>query len=208
LGRAGGEEGPPTRPDNTDLVRATEAYARAYRDAARMRDMGLPVVEHQKVALHKASAALDGIRPGSTVELHSALRHDPQIRRVMIEAKEPERARQLLAGMARERQAQQDPTIRAERLVARWNKLEEEHGKLRRWQQREGREKVEAGLRAITGEIAKDPAVETALREKQRELGIREDSRLGQAIRQADIGKALERSLDRGAREREQDRSR
>jgi hypothetical protein len=29
---------------------------------------------------------------------------------------------------------------------------------------------------------------------------------LGQAIRQADIGKALERSLDRGARDREQDR--
>jgi Ti-type conjugative transfer relaxase TraA len=208
LGRAGGPDGAARRSDNTDLVRATEAYARSYRDAARMGEMGLPVVEHQKVALHKAGAALDGLRPGSTVELQSALRHDPQTRRVMNEAKGPERATQLLAGMARERQAQQDPTIRAERLVARWNKLEEEHGKLGRWQQREDREKVEAGLRAIAGEIAKDSTVEMALREKQRELGIREDSRLGQAIRQADIGKALERSLDRGERDREQDRSR
>ena len=208
LGRAGGAEAPAARPDNTDLVRATEAYARAYRDAARMGEMGLSVVEHQKVALHKAGAALDGIRPGSTVELHSALRHDLQTRWVMVEAKGPERATQLLAGMARERQAQQDPTIRAERLVAHWNKLEEDHGKLGRWQQREGRETVEAGLRAIAGEIAKDTAVETTLREKQGELRIREESRMGQAIRQADIGKALERSLDRGARDREQDRSR
>ncbi len=196
-----------SRSDDGGLLRATETYARAYMDAARMRGMGLPVVEHQKVALQKAAAALDGVRPGATAELHSALRHDPDTRRAMIE-KGLERAAQLVAGMDRERQAQLDPNVRAERLVDRWNKLEAEHAKLDGREHRNERNGVETRMRSLAGEIAKDLPAQAALKEKGREFGIKEDSQLGKAIRQSDTPQALERSLDRGLRERGQDLSR
>ena len=106
------------------LLKATEGYAKALSDAARMGGLGLPIVEHQKQALEKAGAALDAIRPESTRELQSALRHDPQTLRAMNELQGPERAARLVAGMERERQAQLDPNVRAERLAAQWNGLE------------------------------------------------------------------------------------
>ena len=109
-----------------------------------MGGLGLPIVEHQKQALEKAGAALDAIRPESRRELQSALRHDPQTLRAMNELQGPERAARLVVGMERERQAQLDPNVRAERLAAQWNGLEQEHSKLRGWDQREAREKVEA----------------------------------------------------------------
>jgi hypothetical protein len=159
---AGREGGSAPRSDDSGLLRATETYARAYMDAARMRGMGLPVVEHQKMALQKAGAALDGVRPGATAELHSALRHDPETRRAMIE-KGPERAAQLVAGMDRERQAQLDPNVRAERLVDRWNKLEAEHASLDGREHRDVRHGVETRMRSLAGEIARDLPAQAAL---------------------------------------------
>ena len=125
------------------LLQASEGYAKAFSDAARMGGLGLPIVEHQKQALEKAGAALDAIRPELRRELQSALRHDPQTLRAMNELQGPERAARLVVGMERERQAQLDPNVRAARLAAQWNGLEQEHSKLRGWDQREAREKVE-----------------------------------------------------------------
>jgi hypothetical protein len=120
------------RPDA--FSRAVEDYARAYRDAARMRGENLPVLEHQKQALGKAGAALDAAREGAARELLSALRYDPATRAAMT-LEGPERAARLMAGMERERQAQRDPNVRAERAVAEWQKLEREHGGLRGFEQ-------------------------------------------------------------------------
>ena len=124
------------------MLRATESYARAFVDAARMRDMGSPVVEHQRQALEKAATALDAARPGSTRDLASALHHDPEARRAMSEVKGLERAQNLVAGMERERAARLDPNVRAERLVARWNGLEQEHAKFSGWEHKIGRAHV------------------------------------------------------------------
>ena len=71
-----------------------------------MRAADLPVLEHQKLALRIAGAAMDKARPGSTQEMASVLRHESLSQRAMAELSGPERAAQLVAGMDRERQRQ------------------------------------------------------------------------------------------------------
>ena len=187
-------------------MRATESYARAFVDAARMRDMGLPVVEHQRQALEKAATALDAARPGSTRDLASALQHDPDSdsRRAMTEAKGLERASSLVAGMERERAARLDPNVRAERLVARWNGLEQEHAKFSGRDHMAAREKIEQRMRGIADEIGRDAQVESVLRQNHKALKIGVRSPLGRALRQEKVGEALEQSLERGLRQRAQ----
>jgi len=174
-------------------------------DASRMEGLGYAVQAHQKAAIEKARAALNAARPGATREFLSSMRHDPEMGRAMTQLQGAERAAQLVAGMERERQAQLDPNVRAERLVARWNGLEAEHAKLHRWDQKQAREAVEACMRAVAGEIGKDAPMEAALRQRQKDFGIQERSALGRALREKDVSKALERGVTRGERERGHD---
>lgn len=88
------------------LLAAVEGYAKAYQDAARMRAADLPVLEHQKLALRSAGAAMDNARPGSTQEMAAVLKHESLSQRAMADLSGPARAAQLVAGMDRERQRQ------------------------------------------------------------------------------------------------------
>lgn len=88
------------------LLAAVEGYAKAHQDAARMRAADLPVLEHQKLALRSAGAAMDKARPGSTQQMASVLKHERLSQRAMGELSGPARAAQLVAGMDRERQRQ------------------------------------------------------------------------------------------------------
>jgi hypothetical protein len=188
------EPGQEPRPDA--FSRSVDDYARAYRDAARMQVEGLPVLEHQKQALGKAGAALDAARAGSTRELLSALRHDPATRAAMT-LEGPERAERLIDGMERERQAQHDPNVRAERAVAEWRKLEKEHGGLRGFEQDAARGQIEERMKALAGAIKRDPQVESILRARSREFGIERGSRLEKVIEEKNVERALARSVER-----------
>ncbi|MFN4011592.1 MAG: Ti-type conjugative transfer relaxase TraA [Pannonibacter sp.] len=88
------------------LLAAVERYAKAHQDAARMRAADLPVLEHQKLALRAAGAAMDKARPGSTQEMAATLKHESLSQRAMADLTGPARAAQLVAGMDRERQRQ------------------------------------------------------------------------------------------------------
>jgi Ti-type conjugative transfer relaxase TraA len=182
------------RPDA--FSRAVEDYACAYRDAARMQVEGLPVLEHQKQALGKAGAALDAAREGGTRELLSALRYDPSTRAAMA-LEGSARAARLMAGMERERQAQRDPNVRAERAVAEWRKLEKEHGGLRGFEQDAARGQIEERMKALAGAIKRDPQMESVLRARSREFGIERGSRLEKVIEEKNLERALARSVER-----------
>ncbi len=109
-GRKGG--GSPAAPASgsaaarVKVLAAVEAYAKAYQDAARMKTADLPVLQHQKLALRTAGAAMEKARPGSTQEMASVLKHESLSQRAMAELSGPARAAQLVAGMDRERQRQ------------------------------------------------------------------------------------------------------
>ncbi|WP_198155168.1 hypothetical protein [Candidatus Burkholderia verschuerenii] len=108
-----------------------DRYARAWTDAATMRAQDLPILEHQKVALRDAGAALDVDRPWATLDLLTALEHEPATYKAMTQMHGRERTAQLVEGIAHEARVRQVPELKAARLVKIWNRLEAEREGLR-----------------------------------------------------------------------------
>jgi Ti-type conjugative transfer relaxase TraA len=191
----------PAQRDAPDgLNRAVDRYARAWTDAARMREQDLPVLEHQKVALRDAGGALDAARPGATRDLLTALEHEPATHRAMTGMQGRERTAQLVAGIQHEDRVRQDPNLKAERLVKVWNGLEAQQERLSGRDQAEARGKVEARMKEVAGALKRDPQLESLMRSRSKELGIEAGSRLDRVVREPNIERAISHGVrrDRG----------
>jgi len=191
----------PAQRDAPDgLNRAVDRYARAWTDAARMREQNLPVLEHQKLALRDAGGALDAARPGATRDLLTAMEHEPATHQAMTGMQGRERAAQLVAGIQHEDRVRQDPNLKAERLVKVWNGLEAQHERLSGRDQAEARGKVEGRMKEVAGELKRDPQLESLMRSRSKELGIEAGSRLDRVVREPNIERAISHGIrrDRG----------
>ena len=172
---------------------AVDRYARAYQSAHQHRREGLPVLDMQRQELREAGQQLDHVRPDMKDLMLSALQYDPQTERAMTEFSGRERVSQVIEGLKRENAALQDPNIRAERFVERWQELQGQRQQLRGWQHDEARGKVESQMASLTKSLERDPQVESILRNRRQELGI------GQQVRQSEgIARELQQSLTRG----------
>jgi Ti-type conjugative transfer relaxase TraA len=191
----------PAQRDAPDgLNRAVDRYARAWTDAARMREQNLPVLEHQKVALRDAGGALDAARPGATRDLLTAIEHEPTTHQAITGMQGRERTAQLVAGIQHEDRVRQDPNLKAERLVKVWNGLEAQQERLSGRDQAEARGKVEARMKEVAGELKRDPQIESLMRSRSKELGIEAGSRLDRVVREPNIERAISHGIrrDRG----------
>jgi hypothetical protein len=157
----------------SDVERAIDRYARAYDAAERNHREGLPILETQSRELQQAGQQLDQAQPGASALMASTLRHDPEARQAMTELSGRERVEQLSAGMNRERAARADPDVRAERFVDRWQELQSERQELRGWHHDDARGQVEGQLRDMAQSLERDPQVESILRDRSDDLGIR-----------------------------------
>ena len=174
---------------------AVDRYARAFTAAARMQDQGLPILESQKSDLQAAGRQMEQAQPGSPALMASAIRHDPDMSKTMREYTGRERVGQLIDGMEKEKALQADPNVRADRLINRWQELQEERQGLRGWTHDEARGKVEGQMRQVSAAIEKDPQVEVIVRGRAQELGINH-------IRQEQtIARAMEQQISRGHRQ-------
>ena len=174
------------------LVRSVGDYARAWSDAARMRQAGLPVLPHQAGALAQAERALDGYLPGFGEDLQAALSQAPRLAEgagtdaglaALIEAGRAARGeREMLEARARE-------------AVQAWGKLElayEQAGKGDDWwAQRE----LGGQLERFAKELKRDPQVDSVLRQRGQQLGVAEDSRLARVVRGDSSDHAVTRAL-------------
>ncbi|HEY5331560.1 MAG TPA: hypothetical protein VIJ79_16900, partial [Acidobacteriaceae bacterium] len=191
----------PAQRDAPDgLNRAVDRYARAWTDAARMREQNLPVLEHQKLALRDAGGALDAARPGATRDLLTAMEHEPATHQAMTGMQGRERTAQLVAGIQHEDRVRQDPNLKAERLVKVWNGLEAQQERLSGRDQAEARGKVEGRMKEVAGELKRDPQLESLMRSRSKELGIEAGSRLDRVVREPNIERAISHGIrrDRG----------
>ena len=185
------------QPAALSLSRAVDRYARAWTDAARMRSQALPVLEYQKVALREAGAALEAARPGATGDLLNALQYEPAPYEAMTQLQGRARVAQLVAGIEYEARVRRDPNLKAERWVKVWNGLEAEREHLRSGDQTKTREKVEARMQSMAGELKVDPQLESVLRSRQRELGIAAGSGLERVINERHIERDMAPSIGR-----------
>ncbi|RVM17907.1 Ti-type conjugative transfer relaxase TraA [Sinorhizobium meliloti] len=171
---------------------AVDHYARAFSAADKQLGEGLPLLEGQKQELRLSSQKLEQLRPGSYELMKSALQHDPQTMQAMTELSGRERVGQVVAGMDRERAAQADPNVRADRFIERWQELQAERRELRGWQHDEARGKVEGEMRGMGKSLERDPQLESVLRNRSQELGI-SHIRQGQTI-----AREMERQVSQG----------
>lgn len=177
------------------LEQAVDRYARAYESVAQHRREGLPVLDMQRQEMQQAGQQLDQVQDGMKDLMRSTLQHDPQTARAMTELSGRERVAHVIDGMKREHAALQDPNVRAERFVNRWQELDGQRQKLRGWQHDEARGKVESQMSGLAKSLERDPQAESIVRNRSRELGIRHEPRRGQSI-----ARELQDEMTRGQR--------
>jgi hypothetical protein len=183
------------------LHQSVDRYARAWMDTWRMREKDLPVLEHQKTELQHAGEDLDKHRPGARQDMHTALRHEPQVVRSMMELEGPQRTQKLLAGIEHEERVRRDPNLRAARLVKEWNGLEARVKDLKGWENYKTLEKVQGQMRELAQEFKMEPQLELAVRRRAQELGLGRDTRLSRVLDERNLERALsiaERDRGRG----------
>ena len=129
----------------------------------------LPVLPHQRDALEKAGKALDAIRPHGTADLASALQRQPSLAREAADG----RSQGAIRAMQLEAEIRVDPAQRADRFVSDWQRL----GQARQAMQHDGDTK---GVQSLTNHMTdmakgleRDAQVESLLRGRTRELGIK-----------------------------------
>ena len=174
------------------LEQAVDRYARAYQSIDQHRREGLPVLDMQRQEIRVAGQQLDQVQDGMNDLMRSTLQNDPATARAMTELSGRERVGQVIEGMKRENAALQDPNVRAERFVNRWQELQGQRQELRGWQHDEARGKVEGQMRGMTKNLERDPQVESILRNRSQDLGI------GHVRQSESLARNMEQSLARG----------
>ena len=177
------------------LEAAVDRYARAYQSIDQHRREGLPVLDMQRQEIRVAGQQLDQVQDGMNDLMRSTLQNDPATARAMTELSGRERVGQVIEGMKRENAALQDPNVRAERFVNRWQELQGQRQELRGWQHDEARGKVESQMSGLAKSLERDPQAESIVRGRSKELGIRHELRHEQSI-----SRALQDEMSRGQR--------
>jgi hypothetical protein len=186
-----------TTPDmeREDRLRsALTSYAEAWADAGRMTAAGLPVLAHQAEAMERYGQALEALAPNLLRDTQAALERAPELAR---DAGAREGMVALGAAIGAERRARLDLDERGRAAVRTWNTLERAYTAAEKdydWQaKREAGERIEA----FATELKRDPQLDSLLRQRGRELGVDEGSRLDQVVqaREADISRTLRRDL-------------
>jgi hypothetical protein len=182
-----------------ELNQAVDRFARTYADIARMKEQGLPALEHQKLSYRDAAAKLNAVRPDAARDLLAAMRDNQALERAMGELQGRERTAQLVQGLREEHHIQQDPNLRADRVATAWDRLEQEHARISGWGPRETgmRQALEGRMKEMARDLKRDPKAHAILRSRGDELGMEPGSRLSRMMRDRDIDRAMTESLRR-----------
>ena len=151
-----------------DFRRAVERASRSAEAVLQARASGGPVLEHQKVALERATEALDQIRAGASRDMASAMRREPGL----LHEAAAGRSGPMVEAMAQEARVRTDPNLRADRFVERWQQLSQDRDQLYRTGDMTGREKAGKEMAGMAKSLERDPQVESILRGRTRELGL------------------------------------
>lgn len=174
---------------------AVDRYSRAYQSIDQHRRDGLPVLDMQRQEIRAAGQQLDQVQDGMKDLMRSTLQNDPATARAMTELSGRERVGQVIDGMKRENAALQDPNVRAERFVNRWQELQGQRQELRGWQDDDARAKVESQMSGLAKSLERDPQAESIVRNRSRELGIKHELR-----REQSVSRVLQEEMSRGQR--------
>jgi hypothetical protein len=167
-------------------------YARAWSDAERMRRAAVPVLPHQAAALAAAGRALTEFGDEGGRDVRAALRAAPRLAEAIETPVGRQELTQAVAGMRQERLVLEE---RGREAVRAWHRLERNYdaaGKAYAW---DAQRAVGSRLEAFAQVLKQDPPLDNLFRERGREFGIAEGSRLERVVRAREIDDALTRQL-------------
>jgi Ti-type conjugative transfer relaxase TraA len=150
------------------LQQAVRRYARNALDIAKMEELDLPVLPHQLQAQDRAGAALDTIRRHATDDLDSAFAANPAL---MQEAAEG-RTQRVIRAMQAEAELRNDPNLRADRFVTRWQSLDRQRLRFDRNGDWQGERNIRGTMADLAKSLHRDPQLESILHSRRRELNI------------------------------------
>jgi Ti-type conjugative transfer relaxase TraA len=156
-------------PAREALDTAVERYARASRDVADMRAIGMNLVSHQRESLATATRNLDALSKDGAKDLGAAFAKDPSL---IVEAATGQTGRAIQA-MRAERELRIDAPARADRFVAEWQARSKQMQQYKDSYDYGRARQVGAHLNNMAKSLHRDPQVESLLRNRTRELGLR-----------------------------------
>jgi hypothetical protein len=173
---------------------ALTSYAGAWADADRMTAAGLPVLAHQAEAMVRSGQALEALAPNLLRDTRATLERAPELAR---DTGSPEGMAALGAAIGAERRARFDLDERGRAAVRTWNTLERSYAAAEKDYDWQAKREVGERMEAFATELKRDPQLDSLLRQRGRELGVDEGSRLDQVVqaRETDISRTLRRNL-------------
>jgi Ti-type conjugative transfer relaxase TraA len=187
------------RGDEADrLARPVAVYARAWADANRMRQAGLPVLPHQTEALARADRALDARLPGFGRDLNAALTRLPALAEgAGTGAAEWSGARltTLIAAGRVERAPRERLEARARETVRTWTQLERAYEEAGKKYDHLAQREIGGRMERLAKDLKRDPRLDGMLRQRGSQLGVAEGSRLARVVRSPSSDAVLRREL-------------
>jgi hypothetical protein len=160
---------PAIEPQATPLDKAVERYARAAADILRMRRANLPELPHQKIAFAEAGRALNAVRPDAARDLRSAMNADLGL----VDQAASGKTAAAIRAMTLEAEVRIDATQRADQFVADWQQKTRKLQRLDRTGDYDAVHRVKESMTDMAKSLHRDPQLESLLRNRVKELGIR-----------------------------------
>jgi len=181
----------PADPTRSPLDRAVERVARAAADIIRLRRLGVDELPHQRAALEAAARELDTLRPEGRRDLNAVFHANPSL----VDEAAKGRTAAVIRAMVMEAELRTDRTVRADRFVANWSSHARRAASLDRAGEGWRADDVRQRMATMAGSLERDPQLESLLRNRVKELGIRP---AGGASLSHDLQRWLSLSRDRG----------
>lgn len=161
---------PLVAPSRSSLEVSVERYARAASDILRMRQQGMEALPHQVAAFADAGKALNEVRPDGARDLRSAWNAD----RSLIDQAASGKTVAAIRAMTLESEIRIDTSQRADRFVADWQKKTKTLERLKQFGDYDQIDRARNDLTSMAKSLHRDPQLESLLRNRHHELGIRQ----------------------------------
>jgi hypothetical protein len=156
----------------TPLERAVERFARAAGAIKRLASQGYEELPHQRVELDAAGKALDALRPNATRDLRRALEKSPEL----IDEAAKGRTPAAIRAMQLETEIRIESGRRADRFVSEWQQQSRRFHALERAGDVVAADRSRASMLAMAKGLQRDPQLESLLRNRRFELGLKPQS--------------------------------
>jgi hypothetical protein len=175
------------------LVQSVGTYARAWSDAERMRQAGLPVLPHQAAALTAADRALDRQLPGFGQDLDAVL---TQVPRLAQSTGTDEGLAALIEAGRVVRTDREKLEARAREAVRAWGKLEQAYEHAAEKYDHLTQQTIGRQMEQFAKELKRDAQLDSVLRQRGQQLGIADGSLLARVVQGQGIERELTRALE------------